>query len=156
MKYFQLFNNNSSLVLEEYNENPSLYLRYLDIKRENGFSHIILNSSLLLRLALLNLKKEYTVEKIDFEDTEEIDVDEYYFSPFESNDYKKLIINNLRSNLPDHNLKVNYILLTNEKEKTDIKIMSNGIVGFESEDLDFAKESILELLNFSINQNIYV
>ncbi|MBM0775522.1 hypothetical protein K4Q04_08685 [Staphylococcus epidermidis] len=156
MNYFQLFINHNSLVLEEYNESPAFYYRYLDKKRDIGYFHIILNSFLLSRLAIYSMENGYTVNKISIEENEQVDIKDYNFSPFDNDNYKTTKIYKLLEDSSKYNLKVSYILLEDLKKDIEIKILDNGIIGLESNDLVDTKKSVLELFNSIFNQNVYV
>lgn len=156
--YFQLFNNNDNkILLKKYPiDKNTRYLRYLDEMRDNGLSHIILNSKLLLDMVDLFVGYGWNVNNIDLDDNQEIDVNLYHFTLSTPLDHKLLLLNKLKYDVKKYNLIINSISISNNNYTNDFIIKSNGLVEIDGENPKELKEMIELIINTILKRKLNV
>lgn len=155
--YFQLFNNNNKILLKEYPiDKNTKYLRYLDEMRDNGLSHIILNSKLLLDMVDVFVGYGWNVNNIDLDDSQEIDVNLYHFTLSTPLDKKLLLLNKLKYDVKKYNLIINSISISNDNYTNDFIINSNGLVEIDGKNSKELKELIEFIINTILTRKLNV
>lgn len=155
--YFQLFNNNNKILLKKYPiDKNTEYLRYLDEMRDNGLSHIILNSKLLLDMVDFFAGYGWNVNNIDLDDNPEIDVNLYHFTLSTPLDQKLLLLNKLKYDVKKYNLIINSISISNNNYTNDIIIKSNGLVEINGENSKELKKMIEFIINMILKRKLNV
>ncbi|NJH67209.1 hypothetical protein [Staphylococcus agnetis] len=147
MRFYKVFKNIHKKELELLEYNPNLdYQSYLDENRRIGNLNLILNTKILIKVALVLIEKDYKFTNIELQESPFIDVEDYSFKNINTL-YK---LNELSEEFLNDNgyvIKIKEIKFVNHLTLEGITIKSNGIIIFENTSTNESVNQLSKILN---------